>query len=361
MSCMTATSCCLGLTFDLAIKQIKIRLPTDFYIFGGERNLSIKEEVLRTLSENKGCYISGSNMAQELGVTRGGIWKAVKSLTKDGYQIEAVTNRGYKLIPGAGKLNKYHILRMLKTEFFGKPLHVLESVDSTNNYAKALAANGAAHGTAVLAQMQTGGRGRIGRSFLSLPGAGMYLSVILRPNTTAENALLLTSAAAVAVCRAVERFIDKPAHIKWVNDVYVDGKKLCGILTEAASDLESGNVEYAVVGIGINLTCEAFPPELKDIATAVSEHGGADTDCAELTAAVLYELERVCSELESAEFMEEYKSRSCVIGKRVKAIRAGVSREVFIKNIDDTGALIAENEKGEEERINSGEISIKFL
>ena len=323
--------------------------------------MSTKDSVLRMLEDNRDIYLSGSKMAQKLGVTRASVWKAIKAIEEAGYQVEAVRNKGYRLSDGNEKLSEYSILRQLETEELGKKLHLLFSVDSTNNYAKTLAASGAPHGTAVVAEMQTGGRGRLGRSFLSPAGAGMYLSVILRPQGGTDHALLITSAAAVAVCRAVERFVDTQAQIKWVNDVYLEGKKLCGILTEAVSDLESGDVEYAVVGIGINLTCDAFPPELKEIATSLSEHGWEKPECAALIAAVLYELEQVYQKLDTAEFMEEYKRRSCVVGKRVNAIRAGVSRAVLVKDIDQTGALIVETEEGQTERINSGEISIRFL
>lgn len=323
--------------------------------------MSTRDDVLRMLEENRDSYLSGSRMAQFLGVTRASVWKAVKAIEEDGYKIEAVTNKGYRLASDNQKLSEYAVRRHLKTRELGKILYVLESVDSTNNYAKTLAAEGAPHGTAVIAQTQTGGRGRLGRSFFSPPGAGMYLSVILRPAVGTNRALSVTSAAAVAVCRAVEKFIDEDAQIKWVNDVYIAGKKVCGILTEAVSDLESGSVEFLVVGIGINLTCEAFPPELREIATALSEHSKKKVELAELIAAVLYELEQVYQQLDTAAFMPEYRQRSCVVGKWVKAIRAGTEHEVFIKDIDDTGALIAENRVGEPERINSGEISLRFL
>lgn len=323
--------------------------------------MSTRDDVLRMLEENREVYLSGSRMAQMLGVTRASVWKAVKTLEEDGYKIEAVTNKGYRLSAGNQKLSEYAVRRHLKTKELGKTLYILESVDSTNNYAKALAAEGAPHGTAVAAQMQTGGRGRLGRSFFSPPGAGMYLSVILRPTVDTDRALSVTCAVAVAVCRAVEKFINNSAQIKWVNDVYIAGKKVCGILTEAVSDLESGSVEFLVVGIGINLTCEAFPPELREIATALSEHGGERTDCAELIAEVLCELEQVYDQLDTAAFMPEYRQRSCVIGKWVRAIRAGAERKVLIKDIDDTGALLVENQAGVPERINSGEISLRFL
>ena len=323
--------------------------------------MATKEDVLKLLEQNGGQFLSGSKMAQLLGVSRASVWKAVKSLEEDGYKVEAGTNKGYRLAPDNEKLSEYAVKRFLHTKELGQNLHVLASVDSTNNYAKTIAANGAPHGTAVIADMQTGGRGRLGRSFLSPPGAGMYLSVVLRPQVDSAQALLLTSAAAVAVCRAVDRFVETPAEIKWVNDVYLGGKKLCGILTEAVSDLESGNVEFVVIGIGVNLTCAAFPEELKEIAVSLAEYSKEKISRGALAAAALEELEALYRELDTAAFMEEYKRRSCVIGKRANAIRAGVSREVFIEDIDDTGALLVKNEAGEPERINSGEISIRVL
>lgn len=323
--------------------------------------MATKEDVLELLEKHDGSYLSGSKMAELLGVTRASVWKAVRALEEDGYKIEAGTNKGYRLAPENEKLSDYAVKRLLHTKELGQNLYVLSSVDSTNNYAKTIAASGAPHGTAVIADTQTGGRGRLGRSFLSPPGAGLYLSVVLRPQVDSAQALLLTSAAAVAVCRAVDRFVTTPAQIKWVNDVYLGGKKLCGILTEAVSDLESGHVEFVVIGIGINLTCAAFPEELKEIAVSLEEYREGKVGRGALAAAVLEELEQVCGQLDTAAFMQEYKRRSCVIGKRVKAIRAGISREVFIEDIDDTGALLVRNEAGEPECINSGEISIRFF
>ena len=320
----------------------------------------VRDDVLRTLEEHRGEQISGGTLARKLGVSRTAIWKAVSSLREMGFPITSAAGGGYCLDESSDALSEAGISMNLTTRYAAQHLCVLSTVDSTNNYLKQHAAD-LPHGYAVVADCQTAGRGRLGRSFVSPSGSGIYISLLLRPNIPLERMHLMTVGAAIAACEAIQETAGFTPDIKWVNDVYVAGKKICGILTEAVSDLESGSVEFLVVGIGINLTCEAFPPELREIATALSEHGGERTDCAELIAAVLCELEQVYDQLDTAAFMPEYRQRSCVIGKWVRAIRAGAEREVLIKDIDDNGALLVENQAGVPERINSGEISLRFL
>ena len=254
------------------------------------------------------------------------------------------------------RLEKY-----LENSKLVKKIYLLDTIDSTNSFAKQIASEKECEGILVIANHQTAGRGRMGRSFFSPEDSGAYFSVLFRPKNTADEVLLITSAIAVAVCRAIDKTANVKTEIKWVNDIYLGDKKLCGILTEALSGRRNNEIEYVVVGVGINIKNDAFPPEIADIATSVSSHSDTKIDKEILIAEVIKEFEKIYEKAETRDFIKEYKARSCVIGKKVNAIRAGISREVFVKDIDENGALVVTNEKGETEHINSGEISIRFV
>ena len=228
--------------------------------------MSVKNKVLKLLEENRGSFLSGEKMADSLKVSRTAIWKAMRSLQNEGYSIDAVTNKGYMLHEDSNMLSKEGIELYLKS---GAPLHFFHSTDSTNKRAAALALEGACSGTCVIAEHQSAGRGRLGRSFYSPERQGIYLSVILKPDFDISKAVLITAAASVAVKRAIQTVCGACPQIKWVNDLYLDGKKICGILTEAITDFESGQITNIVVGIGINCSCEDFPDEIQEIAGGI--------------------------------------------------------------------------------------------
>ncbi len=201
--------------------------------------MAVKDEVLRLLEENRDEFLSGEALALCLGVSRAAVWKAVRSLRKGGYAILAVTNRGYKLSGEDDVLSPSEIERHYTGEIPLK-ISIHKCVDSTNTLARQAASNGASEGTVVIAGEQTAGKGRLGRSFFSPGDTGLYMSVVLRPKISAEKAVTVTAAAAVAAAEAIEILSDRQAVIKWVNDVFVDGRKVCGILTEASLGMELG-------------------------------------------------------------------------------------------------------------------------
>ena len=246
--------------------------------------MSVNEEVLACLEQEKGAFISGEALAQRLGVSRNAVWKAIKALEAQGYAIEGVTKKGYRLAQACSILSAAAVRRYAGSSVTSIEYH--DSIDSTNNRAKALAAQGAPHGTLVCAIAQTGGRGRFGRVFHSPEGSGIYISFVLRPKMPAERAVMLTSMTAVAVARAIEQLADVQVQIKWVNDLFIDGKKTCGILCEAGMDFESGQLEYAVVGIGVNVGKMTFPEELADIATSVGNACGQEISKNQLIAGI---------------------------------------------------------------------------
>lgn len=322
--------------------------------------MPIKDDVFQILIENRDKSISGSDIARALGVTRAAVWKAIAALREEGVEVEACTNRGYRLAGPADILSEPMIRQYLRQPDVS--IEMLTNCDSTNNVAKRLAMQGAGEGTLVVTETQTAGRGRLGRSFYSPGQGGVYMSVILRPKLAVYDSVLITAGAAVAVCRAIEILSGVRAQIKWVNDVYIEGKKVCGILTEAASDLESGGVEYIVVGIGINVRLgkESVPEELADVITTVEENAaGVHVGRSELIAAVANELGEISSQLESGAFLEEYRARSIVLGKKVLAIRAGECETVEVVGIDGRAGLVVRGENGQEKTLHSGEISIR--
>lgn len=304
----------------------------------------LKNEVLKMLENNRDKYISGQELADAFSVTRTSVWKAIKALREDGHEIEAITNRGYRLSEKSDVLSDSGVSVFLKDEYKNNPLYVFDVIDSTNTYAKKLAADGAPAGTTVIAASQTAGRGRMGRSFYSPASTGIYMSVILRTDLPISDAVLITVAAAVAVCRAIEKLTDKTPKIKWVNDIFIDGKKVCGILTEAVAGIELGKIESIVVGIGINISTSDFPDELKDIAGAISEQGEINKN--RLAAEVINELMELSKELDKGGFTAEYRDRSTINGKRVEYVENGTPAEGVVADIDNRGRLVIRKDDG---------------
>jgi len=320
--------------------------------------MSLKNAVLQLLVE-AGETVSGGTLARNLHVTRNAVWKAVEQLRSEGYVIEAVTNRGYRLSKVPDVISETGIRCCLKPCDMAASMEIHECIDSTNTRAKMLAAQGAVHGFLVAADSQTGGRGRFGRQFFSPEHAGVYISFILRPKMPAEKAVMITSMAAVAVARAIEALVDVDVKIKWVNDLYINDRKVCGILSEASMDFESGQLEYAVLGIGVNVGRIDFPEELRGIATSIFNETGVSVSRNRLIAEIAGQLETLWDGLKTATFMDEFRSRSNVIGRQVTVLRGSERIEAEAVDIDDQGRLVIRTEAGIE-HVGSGEISLKL-
>ena len=320
--------------------------------------LAVKNELIKLFEQNRGRYLSGEEIADSLGCTRGAVWKAVKKLQSEGYDISAVTNRGYRL-DSADMLSAAGIEKYL-TDNSGISLTVYKETDSTNTRLRELATEGAPEGTAVIAGMQTGGKGRLGRKFFSPSDTGLYTSILLRPEMTAADAVRITTAAAVAVADAVEKISGRKADIKWVNDVYIDGRKICGILTEAAFSLENGGLDYAVCGIGINVYEPegGFPEDIKDIAGAVLDTP-ADDVRNRLAALVLENFMNYYNKLSENSFLQGYQSRLMWRGEDINLIRGSEITPAKLIDADEKCRLIVKYEDGTEDTISSGEISIR--
>lgn len=270
---------------------------------------------------------------------------------------QGITNRGYCLLEDNNLISKEGISAYLEHPDKYK-LCIFDSVDSTNTRAKQLAAEGCPSDTIVIANQQTAGRGRLGRKFYSPPDSGLYLSYVLRTDWRSENAVLITTASSVAVARVIQQFSGLEVQIKWVNDLFYKNRKVCGILTEAISDFETGSIEAVVIGIGINLMTENFPD-------SVGQHAGSlkidphQTSRNMLAAALITELSHLEDMIQSRSFLDEYRERSMVIGKKVSILQQG-GRSVEVVGIDQDGGLIVKNENGEQEILHSGEISIRL-
>ena len=327
--------------------------------------ITVKDRVLLILEENKGNTISGESLAKALNVSRAAVWKAMKQLQDEGYEITAGTNRGYCLDPNSDVLSMQGIESYVRATPQPRVM-VYESVDSTNKLAKSLAIEGALHGTCVAANAQTAGRGRLGRSFFSPPQSGIYLSIILRPEIDITKATLITTMASVATATAISDVCGIETDIKWVNDLYYQGKKVCGILTEAVTNFETGKIDSIVVGIGINSAppnCD-LPDEIKGIYGFIP--GSFSFSRNQLTAEVISRVMELCSQVEDGDysFIEEYRRRSMVVGKKIDVFKGGLKHDPFHAtaiDVDKFGGLIVKYENGKTETLTSGEISIRVL
>lgn len=312
--------------------------------------MSTKDDVFKILIGKSNDYISGEALAAKLGKSRAAVWKAVKALQKDGYSIDAVTNRGYRLSEDNDILNAALVQSKLRDDI---EVIYYPSIDSTNTQAKRLINEGKNNTMLIICDEQTAGRGRQGKSFYSPALTGIYMSFVTHPMTALQNAVTATTAAAVAVCRAVERLTDKKPKIKWVNDVYLDGKKICGILTEAVSDFETQTVNSVIIGIGMNIKTIDFPDDVENASCL-----GANVRRADLIAAIADELYRINSS-EYNDFIDYYRSHSMIIGEKINFIKNGRITPAAAIEIDETGGLVVQLESGERTTLRSGEISIR--
>lgn len=313
----------------------------------------IKDIVLSLLEENRGEPVSGEEIAEKLKVTRSAVNKAVRSLRDDGYNISARTKHGYCLEKDDDKLSVIGIKKYLDEKFSDNYITVLDTVDSTNTYAKKLANEGVPHASIIVANEQTKGRGRLGRTFYSPADKGVYISFVLRPKMQLSEASFLTVVAGVAACQAIEKTTDLTPSIKWVNDVFVRGKKCCGILSEATSDFETMSVQNVVVGIGINVSNDVFPDEIKNTAVSL---GGVLRN--KLAAEVINCFLSLADSFSREEIVKEYKKKCFVIGKEITYTLNGTEYKAKVIDINNDANLVVQNDDGTVSVLKSGEISI---
>ena len=317
----------------------------------------LSKKLLELLEKYRGEFVSGQQIATLMNVSRNAVWKTVKKLEEDGYKIESVRNRGYRLTSDNDPMSTQSVGKFLRHNV---GLTVEREVTSTNDILKSLAVQNAPEFSVLVAEEQTAGKGRLGRKFYSPKQSGIYLSILLRPNISATQSLCITTTAAVAVCRALENTLKIKPKIKWVNDIFVDDRKVCGILTEASLSLESGGLDWAVLGIGLNVSTpeDGYPDELKEIASSVLSSSDVEIR-SQLAAAIIDEFLDIYPNVTDKSVLEDYRKRSLLDGREVTVIRADEQERATVIGIDDDYSLIVKTENGER-RIKTGEVSVRL-
>lgn len=323
--------------------------------------MGTKEKVLALFEQHKGIYLSGEEIARSLGISRNSVWKAVASLRKEGYEIDAISNKGYCLSADTDILSAQGIIKYLDGICDGLTVEVFPEVTSTNGLLREKAIQGLPEGSCILAHSQTKGKGRRGRSFHSPTDTGVYLSLLLRPRELSPgDAIKITTMAAVAACEAIEQVSGKEVKIKWVNDLFLEGKKVSGILTEASLNLETNQIDYIVLGIGMNayLPEEGFPQELQDIAGAIFTK--KKNDGKNLLAAKFLNAFMKLYQSQDKDYLKLYKEKSLVLGKKIFVHKPeGVEKAVAL-DLDEKAHLLVQYEDGRQESLSSGEISVRL-
>ncbi|HHV99719.1 MAG TPA: biotin--[acetyl-CoA-carboxylase] ligase [Clostridiaceae bacterium] len=330
----------------------------------------MKYEILRILKEKSMEYVSGERLSEILGVSRTAVWKCINELKKEGYVIESVSKKGYKLETSPDILNEFEIGHGLNTSIIGRQIHYFKSIDSTNNYAKKAAQEGCEEGTVIVADAQTSGRGRLGRSWESKEDSGIWMSVVLRPYIAPEDVQIMTLAASVAVVAALKSVAGVDAGIKWPNDIIIGGRKVCGILTEMSTEMD--RVNYLVLGIGININQkkEDFPEELRNTAISLKAYMAennmsvANIKRSDIIKIVLLELEKQYENMKrrnTEEIINKWRENSVTIGRKVKIIYKNVEYEGTAKDVTDDGKLIVHCSDGVTREISSGEVSVRGI
>jgi len=316
-----------------------------------------KSRILELFERHRGETLSGEGLAKALNVSRNAVWKAVSELKNDGYRIDAATNKGYCFCDTNDILSTQGISAHLASCTSTAQISVFPVLESTNKTARETAIGGAAHGTVVIAHRQTDGKGRFGRDFVS-PEGGIYMSFVLRPERLQlVTPTAVTALAAVAVCEAIETVAGKSPSIKWVNDIFLNGLKICGISTEAVTDFESGGIAWIVLGIGINYDTKELPDALTGIAGSIFGHESAPALKNRLAAEVMNVI--LESPQNEAKIFASYKKRLNMLQKNVTVYSGSESYEARALDIDEKGRLIVETCNGETKVLNAGEISIR--
>lgn len=322
----------------------------------------MKAEILKKLRESKE-YISGQQLCEEFGVSRTAVWKIVNQLKEEGYQVEAVRNKGYRIAACPDVMTKDAVGSMLNTCWAGKPIVYFEETDSTNNQAKKLGEQGREHGTLVIAETQTSGKGRRGRSWVSPAQGNIYMTILLKPDIEPAQAPMMTLVMAHSAALAIRETTGLEAQIKWPNDVVVERKKVCGILTEMSAEIDY--VNHVVIGIGINTNMPEIPKELQAKATTLAKEKGRPVERARLAAAVINRFEKdydiYMESKDLSNFKDSYNQMLVNAGREVSIQEAGREYCGQALGINDSGELLVKKEDGSIRQIFAGEVSVRGI
>lgn len=323
-----------------------------------------KHDVLEILSKEKNGYVSGEKISKIFNVSRAAVNAAVRALRLDGFDILSSTNKGYCLKSIPDIISKETVAKYLPPERVSA-IRFNSTVGSTNNLLRDMAFEGACDGSAVVAEEQTAGRGRSGRDFLSPKGKGIYISYLFRPDDIPAGVSSITAWTAVAVCRALFRLCNIKPGIKWVNDLVLNSKKLCGILTELSVESESGHIQHIIIGIGLNTGEDRtdFTGNLSNIATSLRIETGKVVCRAELTAEIIKELDKMCNgwPFEKQSYLHEYRENCITVGKDISIVSNGVERTGKAIRVNDDFSLHVAYSDGTESDLKSGEVSVRGL
>lgn len=326
--------------------------------------MTLDAEILKALRAPPGAELSAADLAQHLRCSRSTVRAHLEGLRALGYEIVSDPHRGYRLVSAPDLLHADEVLSLLgPVEVVGRDIRVFQETTSTNDVAEKLARDGVREGVVVFAESQTRGRGRLGRTWVSPPGKGLWFSVLLRPDLPPQAVTQLTVAAATALSRAIRQQTDLATEIKWPNDILVQGRKVAGVLTELSAELD--HVNHAVLGIGlnVNLTTGDFPPELRKLATSLKVGAGRPVRRAELAAAILRELDRDYGRIGRGQFpavADEWEGQCTTLGRHV-SIRLGDRRVTGrAESLDQDGVLQLRTDHGHLERITGGDVSLEI-
>lgn len=322
----------------------------------------MKAKILALLREND-KFVSGQELCNRFGVSRTAVWKVINQLKKDGYQIEAVQNKGYHMVSSPDILSKEEVVSRLRTDWLGKKVVYKEVTDSTNADIRRLAEEGAENGLVVIANMQEAGKGRRGRNWQSEEGTNLLFSMLLKPDFAPDKASMITLVAAYSVAKVIFEKTGLDAKIKWPNDIVVNRKKVCGILTEMS--MERDYIHHIVVGIGINTNEEAFPEEISEIATSLKKESKKVISRAILLSAILEQFEKDYEAFMESEdlqpFVTEYNKMLINKGALVKVLDPKGEFSGIAGGIDEEGKLIVFRENGQIEKVYAGEVSVRGM
>lgn len=323
------------------------------------------EEILKKLRD-AGDYVSGQELCERYGVSRTAIWKAIRQLEKDGYVIEAQNNRGYRIVESVDTdlFSKIEIESKLETAWLGRTLVFHKETGSTNLDAKVLAESGEASGAVVVADMQTAGRGRRGRGWVSPAGKDIYMTILLRPQCRPEKASVLTLVMALAVLEAVSELLPESCGIKWPNDIVVNGKKVCGILTEMSAELDQ--IHYVVIGAGVNVNQETLAPEIQETATSLYIERNKRSNRAALTARILYYFEKNYAVFEKSwdfsALADKYNQFLVNRDREVRVLDPKGAYDGIARGINEKGELLVERKSdGQTIQVYAGEVSVRGI
>ena len=318
-----------------------------------------KDKILNLLRSSKTGHLSGEELARKCGISRTMVWKHIKSLEREGFGIEAVPSQGYRIISAPDMIRPDDLRRSLTTTAIGRDVQLFPEVASTNTRAMELASHGAPEGTVVIAEMQTGGKGRLGRSWIS-PKGNLYLSVVLRPDLPMHKAPLITLMGAVVVAAAIRDSCGLTAGIKWPNDILIAGKKVCGLLTEMSA--EQDRIRHVVLGIGVdvNMPLGELPAEIRAVTTTLAAEAGERIDRTAFACALLERLDRAYRAFleDPSAILREWESLNVTINSRVRISGAGESFEGRAAGIDPEGRLIVKQDDGAVRTVAAGDVTI---